>query len=187
MGDEVAKSFEIPSAEGKQRFNHPIAAIFHVFFRTSALLVYILLPIIFSGHFIEIFLTTILLLSVDFWTVKNVTGRLLVGLRWWNKVEEDGTSVWIFESRKKAANNGVEALFFWAGLFAFPVVWLFFLFTALVGVSLQWAVIPITALALTGANVVGYVKCRKDAGAKLSAMAGQFIGHQLLKQATQGN
>lgn len=43
-------------------------------------------------------------------------------------------------------------------------------------------VIPITALALTGANVVGYVKCRKDAGAKLSAMAGQFIGHQLLKQ-----
>ena len=43
-------------------------------------------------------------------------------------------------------------------------------------------VIPITALALTGANVVGYVKCRKDAGAKLTAMAGQFIGHQLLKQ-----
>jgi hypothetical protein len=27
-----------------------------------------------------------LLLAFDFWTVKNVTGRLLVGLRWWNEV-----------------------------------------------------------------------------------------------------
>lgn len=26
------------------------------------------------------------LLAFDFWTVKNVSGRLLVGLRWWNKV-----------------------------------------------------------------------------------------------------
>ena len=53
-----------------------------------------------SGHFIELFLTIILLLAFDFWTVKNVTGRLLVGLRWWNKVEEDGTSSWQFESKK---------------------------------------------------------------------------------------
>lgn len=53
-----------------------------------------------SGHFIELFLTIVLLLSIDFWVVKNVTGRLMVGLRWWNKVEEDGTSVWVFESKK---------------------------------------------------------------------------------------
>ena len=48
----------------------------------------------------HIFLTIVLLLALDFWTVKNVTGRLLVGLRWWNKVDEDGTSTWMFESRK---------------------------------------------------------------------------------------
>jgi len=41
-----------------------------------------------------------LLLAFDFWTVKNVSGRLMVGLRWWNKIEEDGTSTWIFESKK---------------------------------------------------------------------------------------
>lgn len=35
---------------------------------------------------------------------------------------------------------------------------------------------------LTGANVVGYVKCRRDAGAKLSQMAGQFIGKQIMKE-----
>ena len=37
---------------------------------------------------------------MDFWTVKNVTGRLLVGLRWWNHVDEDGKSHWVFENRK---------------------------------------------------------------------------------------
>jgi hypothetical protein len=37
---------------------------------------------------------------MDFWTVKNVTGRLLVGLRWWNYVDEEGKSIWVFENRK---------------------------------------------------------------------------------------
>ena len=37
-------------------------------------------------------------------------------------------------------------------------------------------------VALNGANVIGYVKCRKDAGTKIRAMAGQFIGQQLMKQ-----
>ena len=45
-------------------------------------------------------LSVVLLLAADFWTVKNITGRLLVGLRWWNKVNDDGSSEWVFESRK---------------------------------------------------------------------------------------
>jgi hypothetical protein len=42
----------------------------------------------------------VVLLSIDFWTVKNISGRLLVGLRWWNYVDEDGESRWIYESNK---------------------------------------------------------------------------------------
>ncbi len=79
---------------------HPLASFFHVLFKASAIVVYLLLSSVISGHFIELFLTIVLLLSVDFWVVKNISGRLLVGLRWWNKVEEDGTSVWVFESKK---------------------------------------------------------------------------------------
>ena len=41
-----------------------------------------------------------MLLSMDFWTVKNITGRLLAGLRYWNYVDDAGNSHWIFESRK---------------------------------------------------------------------------------------
>ena len=34
-----------------------------------------------------------------FWFVKNIAGRVLVGLRWWNEVKEDGTEIWVFESK----------------------------------------------------------------------------------------
>lgn len=40
----------------------------------------------------------VLLSALDFWTVKNVTGRLLVGLRWWNDFDQNGREVWRFES-----------------------------------------------------------------------------------------
>ena len=49
-------------------------------------------------------------------------------------------------------------------------------------ILLSLQIIPIIAITLNGANVVGYVKCRRDAGAKITAMAGQFIGRQILKQ-----
>lgn len=31
---------------------------------------------------------------------QNVTGRLLVGLRWWNQIDDDGKSLWVFEAKK---------------------------------------------------------------------------------------
>lgn len=80
-------------------FRHPYVAFFHLFFRGLALATYIL-----CGWFIDSFITSfvfvILLLSADFWTVKNITGRLLVGLRWWNYVDDNGASHWVYESKE---------------------------------------------------------------------------------------
>uniref|UniRef100_A0A4W2HXS2 Golgi apparatus membrane protein TVP23 homolog n=1 Tax=Bos indicus x Bos taurus TaxID=30522 RepID=A0A4W2HXS2_BOBOX len=84
----------------KSRIRHPVASFFHLFFRVSAIIVYLLCEL-FSSSFIACMVTIILLLSCDFWAVKNVTGRLMVGLRWWNHIDEDGKSHWVFESRKK--------------------------------------------------------------------------------------
>lgn len=73
--------------------------LFHLLFRGLAILVYLLCGV-FSDSFISSFVFVVLLLSADFWTVKNITGRLLVGLRWWNYVDDDGASHWVFESKK---------------------------------------------------------------------------------------
>ncbi len=74
--------------------------LFHVLFRTLALLLYVFGSYVFSNSFVELFIFVILSLAFDFWVVKNVTGRLLVGLRWWNQVEPDGSSSWVFETKK---------------------------------------------------------------------------------------
>ena len=77
--------------------SHPITAFFHLIFKALAILVY-MFGSLFSASFVNIFIVCVLLLAADFWTVKNVTGRLMVGLRWNNIVEADGRTVWKFES-----------------------------------------------------------------------------------------
>lgn len=42
---------------------------------------------------------------IPFAFLQNVSGRLLVGLRWWNQVDEDGKSRWVFESRKVSRSS----------------------------------------------------------------------------------
>lgn len=133
---------------------HPIAVLFHVIFRTSALILYVFASYVFSNSFVELFIAIILLLALDFWVVKNVTGRLLVGLRWWNKVEEDGTSTWMFESKQvwvwglccicninlQVGQNRIESAIFWGTLLGFPVLWVVFFFTALIKFAWMWMV-----------------------------------------------
>jgi len=54
--------------------------------------------------------------AFDFWTVKNVTGRLLVGLKWWQERDENGKEKWKFECKvNEEKNNKVDATFFWGG------------------------------------------------------------------------
>jgi hypothetical protein len=123
----------------------------------------------------------VLLLAFDFWTTKNVTGRLLVGLRWWNEVREDGSNIWIFESKPDARDvHPTDAFIFWSALYATPVVWL------LLGLGVllkwQWLLIVIVAITFSGANVIGYWKCQKDAGKKVQS----FITQRMFAAAMPG-
>ena len=56
-----------------------------------------ILSALFVNSFVIIFVITVLLGALDFWVVKNVSGRILVGLRWWNEINDEGESVWRFE------------------------------------------------------------------------------------------
>jgi len=33
------------------------------------------------------FILTTLLSTIDFWIIKNISGRMLVGLRWWRSMD----------------------------------------------------------------------------------------------------
>ncbi|XP_065116732.1 Golgi apparatus membrane protein TVP23 homolog B [Paramisgurnus dabryanus] len=180
---------EEDSAARKNKVKHPVASFFHLFFRVSALLVYLFCGL-FGGSFIACMVTIILLLSCDFWTVKNVTGRLLVGLRWWNQVDDDGKSRWVFESRKATENqssaskiSNAESRIFWLGLIICPIIWVIFAFSTLISFKIKWLAVVILGVVLQGANLYGYVRCKVGAKTNLRSMATNYFGRQFLKQA----
>ncbi|OMJ88436.1 hypothetical protein SteCoe_9660 [Stentor coeruleus] len=116
-----------PSQGGLQsilmRSGHPIALVFHYSFKIFAIVCYFFLDLFISNSTVT-FLIILLFCCADFWTVQNITGRLLVALRWRNKVKDDGSEEWVFESlSEKHENNRLDSLGFWIGLYGYAGVW----------------------------------------------------------------
>ncbi|KAG0744223.1 hypothetical protein G6F17_005096 [Rhizopus arrhizus] len=149
-----------------EQSSHPIAAFFFLAFRLGAILTY-LLGTIFSDNFTLIFVVTILLLAFDFWTVKNVSGRLLVGLRWWNEIQPDGSNKWVFESaHPNRKPNSADSRLFWVVLYGTPIIWVLLALSCILTFKPSWLVIVAVAIVLSGANMYGYTQCDKDAKRK---------------------
>ncbi|GAA5994381.1 hypothetical protein JCM5350_005168, partial [Sporobolomyces pararoseus] len=135
---------------------HPVALLFLFLFRCAAIATYLLCGF-FSSSYVFSTVLVVVLLSLDFWTVRNVSGRVLVGLRFWNQVDEDGTSFWVFESRSPdQPANKVDAKMFWIAMYSFPAAWILLLFVGILKFNLSF--LPIVALALVFnlTNTVGY-------------------------------
>lgn len=146
---------------------HPTTAVFHMAFKLAAILTYLFGAAI-SNNFVNIFVLCILFLAFDFWTVKNVSGRIMVGLRWWSEVRDDGSTEWKFESADTNNATFMDSAVFWVGLFAPALIWFMFGITSVFRLSFDWLLLIVIALALSGANIVGYVRCKKDAAGRIA-------------------
>jgi len=133
----------------------------------------------------------VVLLSMDFWNCRNVSGRVLVGLRYWNQVDDDGESYWVFESRDPSRPaNPIDSRMFWIALYAFPVFWVGLLIIAIVKLNLYSVPTTILALIFNVTNVIGFTYADRDAKEKwASGMAWGFsgIGGQLLTGAVKNS
>mmetsp|Transcript_40062 Transcript_40062/g.99147 ORF Transcript_40062/g.99147 Transcript_40062/m.99147 type:complete len:184 (-) Transcript_40062:1332-1883(-) len=170
------------AANASPSTKHPVAALAHVVFKVLALVVYITCEW-FNSDFVLNFVTCVLLLAADFWVSKNVSGRLLVGLRYWNEIDEAGVSTWRFESRDAEGMKLVapdESRLFWYTLYGSPLLWLGLGMIALARFSFEYLLIVIIALILNMANVVGYTKCSKDAKASITSFARTTILSSIL-------
>lgn len=182
--EDVALNFGEEDLAQRQGFvRHPIAVFFHMCFRVLAILAYLLCGL-FSSSFIANFVVVVILLSMDFWTVKNITGRLLVGLRWWNHIDEDGKSHWIYESKKGSAKlliTNTEVRIFWLSLVVVQIFWVIFFFATLFTLNFKWFMVVCVGNSLNGANLYGYVRCKLGSRKKASAMANNFLGQQVFR------
>jgi hypothetical protein len=160
--------------------SHPVAAAFHVAFKALALFFY-LFGTWFSSSFVLLFVLCIVSLAFDFWTVKNVTGRLMVGLRWWNDIAEDGSNVWRFESVDNLDNvSGADYRIFWYAQYLNVALWSLFGFLDLLKLQFDWLVLVVVAVSLGASNVYGYWQCSKDARARLEGAVRGAVQHQAM-------
>lgn len=86
-----------------QKSSNPVLCLITILVKLIAISSFILLSIFLQNS--TIYLIVILLGAADFWIMKNLSGRKLVGLRWWNEVKENGEEVWIFESKNERKSN----------------------------------------------------------------------------------
>lgn len=165
------------SAQSIATYRHPKTVFFHLLFRTLALFYYFFCTW-FSKSFVLNFIIVVLLVAIDFWTVKNITGRLLVGLRWWNKVAEDGSSEWVFEAKKNYTPHSGEDSVFWWSLYLTPLIWVVFGILAILGMSFAYLLIVMIAISLSASNLMGYIKCARDAKRQLSTDSAEAAATQ---------
>ncbi|KUJ24032.1 golgi apparatus membrane protein-like protein tvp23 [Mollisia scopiformis] len=143
--------------------SHPITLLCFLGFRISSLLVY-LFGLLFTKNFVLIFIITILLLAADFYYLKNIAGRRLVGLRWWNEVNpENGESHWVFESSDPAVKviNATDSRFFWIALYSQPLLWVALAVLAIFKFEFIWLTLVVIALSLTFTNTLAFSRCDK--------------------------
>lgn len=173
---------------------HPVALLFYMFFRISPIFVYlfgdfILGFIISKNRFIFHFIVLILLIAMDFWNLKNISGRLLVGLRWWNEInpvkgsEVEFENVWVFETYSAdRIINPIDSKVFWTLLYAQTVAWVVFALLAILKLSFLYLFLVIIAFSLSLTNALAFTKCDKFSKANnlatdlFSKVTGNLLG-----------
>ncbi|KAL8671666.1 MAG: hypothetical protein Q9168_003846 [Polycauliona sp. 1 TL-2023] len=165
--------------------SHPITLLFFLGFRISSLLFYIL-GSLFTKNFILVFIVTILLLAADFYYLKNIAGRRLVGLRWWNEVNTaSGDSHWVFESQDRSGSaesgapsqNATDKRFFWLALYAQPAWWVLLAIVSVVRLMNPiWLSLIVIALILTITNTLAFSRCDKFSQASSLASSAMYSG-----------
>jgi len=139
-----------------------------------------LFGVLFIKNFILVFILTLLLLSTDFYYLKNIAGRRLVGLRWWNEVNtSNGDSHWIFESSDPNVRtiNATDKRFFWLAMYLTPALWVGLAVLALVKLEgVIWLSLNVIALILTITNTVAFSRADKFSQASSLASSALYSG-----------
>ncbi|CAD7972627.1 unnamed protein product [Amoebophrya sp. A120] len=188
MSDHSSSSFSAFLKNAGQ----PKVCISHVAFKAVGIVFY-LLGSFFMGY-VNTFVVVTLAVAFDFWTVKNVTGRLLVGLRWWNDIQEDGSSVWVFEAGQEVTDSplddqnnnstfstharppppltltpkaAADKFIFWNGMYLWVLFWTGATVLNVLTFSFSWLLLSVCGLGFALANLVGFWKCSRDAKQRL--------------------
>jgi Eukaryotic protein of unknown function (DUF846) len=84
-------------------------------------------------------------------------------------------------SQSPRKQNAREVRIFWTALIAAPALWGLFFLVALIGFKFKWLLLVMIALALNGANLHGYTRCKFGSGSSLKDATFGFAKKEVLK------
>jgi len=140
--------------------NHPGICFLHLFFKVSGVFSYVFLGFILRSTLLN-FLMVFCSIVLDFWISKNISGRYLVGLRWWSTHnDETGEEEWDFESYDFDLNfSQIDTTVFWWGICAHTIFWAIMFAIKVLGLNFLWGLLTFIGILLNGTNVWAFYKC----------------------------
>lgn len=157
-----------------------------------------------------VFVIVLLSACLDFWVTKNVTGRYLIGLRWWSasdiSSEEDledspedqetnQEEGWYFESYPyDVSNSMLDSNIFWWAQSSASIFWAIFLVLKALGLSMFWGMLVFVCFSLSSMNLYAFYLARqgsffsKDHEEKMRSLIREGFRRslQLVNEVTRG-
>ena len=162
-----------------KKSSQPKIALITVSIKLLALFFFLFLNI-FTSNEALVMIVVILLDAADFWYTKNISGRILVGLRWWNNYNQNTQeNVWVFESKNEIKESNIDRKTFWFSLYGFAAIWLILFVWECILFNFIWAFLCLISLAIAGTNVYGFFRCSKiqqEKAALITAMILKKVG-----------
>ena len=164
MNNDLLGTEQVPKKNHKltdfmKKSSNPSVAFMTVALKGCALFFFLFLNIFTSN---QAFVMTVVILfdAMDFWYTKNISGRILVGLRWWNTYNpETQQEVWRFESKNEIKEANIDRKTFWISLYGFTGAWLVLFIWECVFFNFIWACLCLISLAFSGINTYGFLRC----------------------------
>jgi len=141
-----------------KKSSNPIVSLLTVLFKIISIFLFLTMNLFISTESYTI-ITVIIFGSIDFWYTKNISGRILVGLRWWNQIKSNGQEVWIYESKNEQDLNKINSKIFWDSLYINTFIWLGLSIWELIRFKFMWGSLTVIMLILSGTNLFSYLKC----------------------------
>ncbi|VWU50970.1 golgi apparatus membrane protein TVP23, putative [Hepatocystis sp. ex Piliocolobus tephrosceles] len=147
---------------------HPHICFAHIFFKLISILTYFIGPFLLrnkitkENDFIITFSITLFLVSLDFYLVKNITGRFLVKMIWWIDANPDYSNKIVYYSLEENTKNNVEEKIFWYALYINFFIWIIQAIQMLLSLQICWFVLCVTCLFLSYYNLFNFRRCSKQ-------------------------
>ncbi|KAK8825074.1 hypothetical protein WA556_006363, partial [Blastocystis sp. ATCC 50177/Nand II] len=160
------------NANTLQQSYHPSILLLHTVIKCIALIWYLFGWIFVKSSTLNGVLV-LLLVASDFYVTKNISGRLLVHLRWWSSTDRNGQQTWRYESNPSPGNTmgeRVDSTVFWLFTLSFPAVWCFFCIISLIRLHFLWFLVCAIAFALSGFNAYLYIQASRYGNQSVSLL-----------------